>query len=205
VAFSGNVAISSQISFSNGASLVCEVSYSRSLFFFEFNLLSVPMEAEARARKEKLQAMAALRKRKADSEGGSDLMEDAANKPLVRFRNYAPIDEDLRAHSQIATPADAGLTVEKEVKGIAKTVLDEAEQKQSEEVDLFNLVPKKPNWDLKRDVENSLARLERRTQIAIAELIRQRLQGEADKTEGLVDAMVVAAVPQIADGEDDDE
>jgi len=163
------------------------------------------MEAEARARKEKLQAMAALRKRKADSEGGSDLVEDAANKPLVRFRNYAPIDEDLRAHSQIATPADAGLTVEKEVKGIAKTVLDEAEQRQSEEVDLFNLVPKKPNWDLKRDVENSLARLERRTQIAIAELIRQRLQGEADKTEGLVDAMVVAAVPQVADGEDDDE
>ena len=37
--------------------------------------------------------------------------------------------------------------------------------------DLFNLAPKKPNWDLKRDVEKKLAKLEKKTQSSIAELI----------------------------------
>ncbi|CAG8845256.1 3349_t:CDS:2, partial [Racocetra persica] len=36
--------------------------------------------------------------------------------------------------------------------------------KREEEVDLFNLAPKKPNWDLKRDVEKKLTKLERKTQ-----------------------------------------
>lgn len=39
--------------------------------------------------------------------------------------------------------------------------------------DLFNLQPKKPNWDLKRDVEKKLERLDRRTQKAVLELIRK--------------------------------
>lgn len=48
--------------------------------------------------------------------------------------------------------------------------------------DLFNLAPKKPNWDLKRDVEKKLERLDRRTQRAIYEIIRQRLEGDKDAT-----------------------
>ena len=37
--------------------------------------------------------------------------------------------------------------------------------------DLTTLAPKKPDWDLKRDNEKRLEKLERRTQKAIAELI----------------------------------
>jgi len=37
--------------------------------------------------------------------------------------------------------------------------------------DLVNLAPRKPDWDLKRDVAKKLEKLERRTQRAIAELI----------------------------------
>lgn len=37
--------------------------------------------------------------------------------------------------------------------------------------DLMNLAPRKPDWDLKRDVAKKLEKLERRTQRAIAELI----------------------------------
>ncbi|CDR18960.1 unnamed protein product [Oncorhynchus mykiss] len=44
-----------------------------------------------------------------------------------------------------------------------------------EEVDLANLAPRKPDWDLKRDVAKKLEKLERRTQKAIAELIREYL------------------------------
>lgn len=35
----------------------------------------------------------------------------------------------------------------------------------------MNLAPRKPDWDLKRDVAKKLEKLERRTQRAIAELI----------------------------------
>lgn len=44
--------------------------------------------------------------------------------------------------------------------------------------DLNTLAPRKPDWDLKRDIEKRMAKLERRTQRAIAELIRERLRGE---------------------------
>lgn len=40
------------------------------------------------------------------------------------------------------------------------------------------MAPRKPDWDLKRDIEKRMAKLERRTQKAIAELIRERLKGE---------------------------
>lgn len=43
------------------------------------------------------------------------------------------------------------------------------------------MAPRKPDWDLKRDVAKKLERLERRTQKAIAELIRERLKkGQED-------------------------
>ncbi|KAF8563978.1 hypothetical protein P879_04212 [Paragonimus westermani] len=45
-----------------------------------------------------------------------------------------------------------------------------------EEVNLVSLAPRKPDWDLKRGVEKKLQKLERRTQRAIAELIRERLR-----------------------------
>lgn len=44
--------------------------------------------------------------------------------------------------------------------------------------DFTNLAPRKPDWDLKRDIGPKLEKLERRTQRAIAELIRERLHGE---------------------------
>lgn len=39
--------------------------------------------------------------------------------------------------------------------------------------DLVNLAPRKPDWDLKRDVAKKLEKLERRTERAIAELISE--------------------------------
>lgn len=45
-----------------------------------------------------------------------------------------------------------------------------------EEIDIQNLAPRKPDWDLKRDVSKKLEVLERKTQRAIAELIRDRLK-----------------------------
>lgn len=59
-----------------------------------------------------------------------------------------------------------------------------------EEIDIQNLAPRKPDWDLKRDVAKKLEILERRTQRAIAELIRERLQSNS----GTIDLNAVNAV-----------
>lgn len=49
-----------------------------------------------------------------------------------------------------------------------------------EEIDIQNLAPRKPDWDLKRDVSKKLEILERKTQRAIAEIIRDRLRTNQD-------------------------
>jgi len=53
----------------------------------------------------------------------------------------------------------------------------EEEEKEDRGVDLFKLQPKKPNWDLKRDLEKKLEILNVRTQNAIASLVRERIEG----------------------------
>ncbi|CAB4441168.1 unnamed protein product [Rhizophagus irregularis] len=165
------------------------------------------MEEASRQRKERLEA---LRKRKLDSDTNkNDAEEDSNNieNPILKFRNYTPINEDIKSIStvNIATPKDITDTLENTVEKIAKQVKEEEEKKREEEVDLFNLAPKKPNWDLKRDVEKKLAKLEKKTQSSIAELIRIRLQSESneDASVDLVDA-VNAQQKADTDGEESD-
>ena len=40
--------------------------------------------------------------------------------------------------------------------------------------DIFSIAPKRPNWDLKREMERKLTKLERKTQEAILHLTRER-------------------------------
>ena len=47
--------------------------------------------------------------------------------------------------------------------------------------ELLNIAPRKPNWDLKRDVAKKMEKLNRRTQLAIVELIRERIAAEAQE------------------------
>ena len=74
-------------------------------------------------------------------------------------------------------------TVEEVAIDLAIQALHEADKsnKQGGEVDLFSLQPKRPNWDLKRNVEKKLERLKPKTDAAIAKLIRERLAQEKKK------------------------
>ncbi|KAI9488928.1 mRNA splicing factor [Zychaea mexicana] len=155
------------------------------------------MEKEALNRKERL---AALRKRKTGSE--SNQAAETAEKNLS-FRSYTPTDENLKQHTNVATPSDIGETVESETKDYTKKALAAAAEQDKEEVDLFNLQPKKPNWDLKRDVQKKLDKLDRKTQRAILEIIRERLVNEGDKEGNLADAVANAEKQQKLDVEDD--
>lgn len=73
----------------------------------------------------------------------------------------------------------------------------EEEAKEDKGIDLFKLQPKKPNWDLKRELNKKLEVLNVRTDNAIARLVRERLQAkkiEAQKSgSGVADGEAVAA------------
>ncbi|KAG0057159.1 hypothetical protein BGZ83_001102 [Gryganskiella cystojenkinii] len=129
------------------------------------------MDEASKKRKERLEA---LKKRKAESSTNGD-QKDVS----LSFRNYTPLNADLKAEdSQITTLADLGDTVEKKMEGVVERTLQEEEEKRAKDVDIFALAPKKPNWDLKRDIEPKLAKLEKKTRAAIIELIRKERPGE---------------------------
>lgn len=143
----------------------------------------------------------------------------------LQFRSYTPKDEDLKKHANIATPDDIGETVESQTKNLTKKTLEKAAEAEKEEIDLLDLQPKKPNWDLKRDVEKKLERLDKRTQRAVLELIRtlssshifldlpkllissvagMRLASESDKTANLAEAVANAEAAQKLEADDED-
>ncbi|XP_018320570.1 coiled-coil domain-containing protein 12-like [Agrilus planipennis] len=126
------------------------------------------LQEEALKRKERLKAL----KRKRESENNNDKQSEGQflNLPKPKFRSYKPQDEELQKN---ALPLIVPDSVEDEIKeqlqsSNAKVVIDE--------LDITSLAPRKPDWDLKRDVAKKLEKLERRTQKAIAELIRERLK-----------------------------
>ncbi|KAI0440223.1 cwf18 pre-mRNA splicing factor-domain-containing protein [Xylaria telfairii] len=86
----------------------------------------------------------------------------------------------------------------------AALVEDEVRQKAAEDakddqgIDLFKLQPKKPNWDLKRDLEKKLEVLNVRTDNAIAKLVRERIAN----AQAAAAAKKKTAQPVAADGDD---
>ncbi|XP_038611774.1 coiled-coil domain-containing protein 12 isoform X2 [Tachyglossus aculeatus] len=136
------------------------------------------LEEEALRRKERLNALREKtgRKAKEESEAKGQHRKEEEGEPErhreLKLRNYVPQDEELRKRK---VPQARPASVEEKVK-------DQLEAAKPEpiidEVDLANLAPRKPDWDLKRDVAKKLDKLEKRTQRAIAELIRERLRGQ---------------------------
>ena len=93
-------------------------------------------------------------------------------KKTIKFRNYAPKDDQLKTKKlENVKPVDV-------VETLSEHLEKAKPNKASAEVDLATLAPRKPDWDLKRDVSKKLEKLEKRTQKAIVELIRERLKEE---------------------------
>ncbi|KAJ3770760.1 mRNA splicing factor [Lentinula raphanica] len=116
-----------------------------------------------------------LKKRKENSQG------------IIKNRNFDPESRTLKKH---AGSEDVEMdTVEKKVEGLAEQVIAEDEEKRAEDLNVFNIAPKRPNWDLKRETDKKLAKLERKTQEAIHTLIRQRLAAQKGESDDIVGAM----------------
>ncbi|KAF3786009.1 Coiled-coil domain-containing protein 12 [Nymphaea thermarum] len=87
----------------------------------------------------------------------------------VKFRNYLPHDKQLQ-ESKLAPPVlpkfeDPASSAPAAPRDIAADPF-------------INIAPKKPNWDLRRDIQKKLDKLEKRTQKALYEIMREQEQQE---------------------------
>ena len=85
-----------------------------------------------------------------------------------------------------ATPNEGKDTAEKQAEQIALITRAQAakdEQEAAKGIDLFKLQPKKPNWDLKRDLNEKMKILDVQTKNAIARLVRERIANSKKEAE----------------------
>jgi coiled-coil domain-containing protein 12 len=111
----------------------------------------------------------------------------------ISGRNYDP--ETRGPKLGFEAPPVEGPTLEDKAAELEAEVRRKAEEEAAADrgIDLFKLQPKKPNWDLKRELNRKLEILNVRTDNAIARLVRERLEakkaaasasGAGKKTEG---------------------
>jgi coiled-coil domain-containing protein 12 len=113
------------------------------------------------------------------------LKRSAAESDQLRFRSYEPETEELKAF--VAEQPLLGELANKNgntVEAITQKIEKESKAEQEFDVDKLQ---KKQNWDLKRRIEDKLALLDKKTDIAIADMISiinlmvgQRLREEKD-------------------------
>ncbi|KAL8909760.1 MAG: hypothetical protein Q9207_000070 [Kuettlingeria erythrocarpa] len=98
-------------------------------------------------------------------------------------RNYDPTTRGPKLGFESA-PTENMETLEDRAEQIAQeTKAQEVkEEKEDKPIDLFKLQPKKPNWDLKRDLARRMDVLNVLTDNAIARLVRERIEGAKKKT-----------------------
>lgn len=94
-----------------------------------------------------------------------------------KFRSYKPQDKSLSEH--LVNKAEV-TDVQNEVKDLLNLAKSD---KVIDQLDITALAPRQPDWDLKRDVEKKLEKLAKRTQRAMAELIREKLKAKQDLAE----------------------
>ncbi|KAK7092937.1 coiled-coil domain-containing protein 12-like [Littorina saxatilis] len=153
------------------------------------------LEEEARKRKDRLRALT-RKTNDCDSAREKHESESTEKEKLPRpvFRSYRPQAEELKESVlPRMKPGDVSEEVQDQIQaGKSEHVVNE--------VDLMNLAPRKPDWDLKRDCAKKLEKLEKRTQRAIAELIRERLKASQDDLVTVVNASEAVAM---ADNDED--
>ncbi|OTA87025.1 hypothetical protein M434DRAFT_399676 [Hypoxylon sp. CO27-5] len=117
-----------------------------------------------------------------------ELEKDVATRLHLSGRNYDPEMKGPKLGFEAPpTLGMEGPTLEEQAAEVEAEIKQKAaeESKEDKGIDLFKLQPKKPNWDLKRDLDKKLEILNVRTDNAIAKLVRERIanaQAAAKKT-----------------------
>ncbi|XP_049936161.1 uncharacterized protein LOC116262407 [Nymphaea colorata] len=131
------------------------------------------IEQAAIARRERLKALKEanelLSKPDDNPPQEEDNDEGVESEEEVKFRNYLPHDKQLQ-ENKLAPP-------------VLPKFEDPASSTPAAPLDIaadpfINIAPKKPNWDLRRDIQKKLDKLEKRTQKALYEIMREQEQQE---------------------------
>ena len=153
------------------------------------------LEDNAAKRKERLAALKRKLQKDPSNEGHEDKDGDESL-PAPIFRSYKPQAPELQDN---ALDTEEPKLIEDQIQdslaaGEETTMIDE--------LDITNLAPRKPDWDLKRDIAKKLEKLEKRTARAIGEIIRERLKANDDE-EDLASAVQAGASYAAQSNEDD--
>lgn len=145
------------------------------------------LDAAANERKARLAKLASLKRKRPDTEATREQKEPGADTPqddtttadqFVSGRNYDIATRGPKLGFE-EEPSAQQETVEQEAARIGAAAAEQAAKDEAEAekgIDLFKLQPKKPNWDLKRDLAERMKVVDVRTQNAIARLVRERIQ-----------------------------
>ncbi|OQN98989.1 hypothetical protein B0A48_14849 [Cryoendolithus antarcticus] len=151
--------------------------------------------AAAQDRKARLAQLKSLKRKQAppsddprhdqDDTASPSLADDAAyaapaeddTSRYVSGRNYDPETKGPRLGFETA-PHEGQETLEVKAARLAEETKQQAEADAAADkpLDLFKLQPKKPNWDLKRDLDRKMEVLNVRTDNAIARMVRERIE-----------------------------
>ena len=126
----------------------------------------------------------------------------SAVKPVIKFRNYtpqnvavpssAPSKPQTEALSEDSKPTASLESQPKVINRVEEPPEKEATQSferldpikrellDYQDQDEINIIPKKANWDLKNMVAKKIEKLNRRTQLAIVEMLREKMKNEEE-------------------------
>jgi len=125
------------------------------------------MEEAAKKRRERLLAM----KRKMEkAEKKKDQTE--IKEPQLKFRSYQSENQIIKENQMERVEAP-------DITEHIQVHLEKEKEPLEVDIDLYKLAPKKPDWDLKRNIEKKMEKLEKKTSQAISEMVREKLQRSA--------------------------
>lgn len=117
---------------------------------------------------------------------------------LIKLPHFRPTFRSYKAEEELKVTEDTTLpSIEDEIQGHLVEMKQPLEVK---DIDITNLAPKKIDFDLKRSISRKLQKLEKRTQKAISELIRERL----NTGQTLLEQVNIGAQEQQQQNDDDD-
>ncbi|KAJ5370244.1 uncharacterized protein N7496_006336 [Penicillium cataractarum] len=144
------------------------------------------LDAASNDRKARLAKLAALKRKQPEPEEptaageDSEIADNSASDVTTKFLSGRNYDAETRGPKLgfEQAPHEGKVTVEAQAAEIAEAVKEQAQKDEDgdQPIDLFKLQPKKPNWDLRRDLDEKLKILNVRTENAIARLVRQRIE-----------------------------
>lgn len=156
------------------------------------------LSAAANDRKSRLAQLKSLKRKQAPTEddsaqttGGNSTSKDLTTtseltepdessiaSTYLSGRNYDHSTRNVKLGFDQLPISDPTNTLEYKAEQLALEIKQkqEEEDKEGKGLDLFKLQPKKPNWDLKRDLGEKTRGLEVQTENAIARLVRERVE-----------------------------